>query len=225
MMFVFGGLSRIRNPIRWSKEAFFALGGRAGARRSAAAVLAMVALCAGSVSYGDCDSGVINDVPNCGFETGNPPDNWTLVEGISLISNTLTVRSGSASGQMNPTFDGLGGEWLGTVRSDCFVSDASTGYGFGAFFQLNSGTTAGCTVTLHRYSSGSCTGLLGSSSSSGMPTGGSWLKIEGTADTTAASSAELEISCADTQQYSTLIDDVFAGDGLTPVELLSFQID
>lgn len=173
----------------------------------------------------DCAASGSNDIANCGFESGDPPDSWTLNTGV-LTLNMATPKSGSIAAQID-AIQNVPDPFFATIDSDCFAVNDDASYGFGAHFRLVSGATPSCRVTPVGYTSMNCgTGVtaLPNSPNVSVPTG-VWTQSATTIDASGIGSMHFQLHCSAGSDFVVLMDDVFAGPGLVPVELQSFSID
>jgi hypothetical protein len=171
-----------------------------------------------------CEDDPDNENPNCSFESGNPPQSWTLTSGTSLVQIAGIARSGLAAALME---DDVGTpSFVVTMISACFPMTATPGYGFEAYFRPLGSSPNTCSAGLVQYSDASCSAFVSSSSGpSTIPVAGVWTPSIGVTSATGAF-ARMPINRMDNTPFAILIDDAFAGPDLTtPVELQSFEIE
>lgn len=177
-------------------------------------------------AHADCTQDPANAVPNCGFEDAPFDNHWSMIQGTAGASASATARSGSASFPASGNVP-LNIAWL---QSDCFPIQAVSDFGFGFYGQLQSGNpVTSCQVTLFQFDDNACTSGVGGtpqSPATTIPTG-SWAHMEQVADLSGSSATHgyLLATCESNNSFTVLMDDFYAGPGLTPVSLQSFSID
>jgi len=194
--------------------------------KSSMATASLVFLLSAS-AMADCAGESGNEVANCGFN--DDLAGWAMVTGDSFSHVTSGQRSGAGAASVN-AFD-ASGNFVLSIESDCFVPSEDTGYAYGAQFQLAAavGSTVECRALMTTYTMASCAGSASVTNPTFTIINASSYSAQVTTplNTTGISSAKLTVACASFtgSDFIALIDDVFAGPGLTPVELQHFSID
>lgn len=187
-----------------------------------------VLLLASSLASADCAGQATNELLDCSFELDPVTTNWNLVTGDDFTRDTLNFLGQSAAGRVDALELVLNTLYGGAIRSDCFSLTQANPYGFGAWMMLvgGGGSSPVCQVSLRKHTTGDCSATATADSTGFSALAGSYgLYSFDTADTTGFNSAQLEISCQDDADIEFVVDDAFAGSGLTPVELQRFSID
>jgi hypothetical protein len=179
-------------------------------------------------AWADCTTVPGNELTtNCGFESGNPPAGWTKTSiGGFFLRNTTIYRSGTASGEVRAPMPPPSFGTFAAVQSACFPVTPGAGYGFGGFFRLRSGSVGPCQTTIRWYPDGTCTTPTSNVQSPlAFINTTSWTRSAALA-TTGGTHARLTLVCNGIAEFAMVVDDAFAGPGLTtPVELLSVSVD
>ncbi|MCP3994997.1 MAG: hypothetical protein GY722_08015 [bacterium] len=179
--------------------------------------LFLVLVAAPEAVQAGCESVYGNGVGNCGFETGDPPESWEVVNGEDF-QRAVGGFSGSYSGSLLGAGSAIPEVRTAYLQSNCFAV-AAREYVFGA--NIRRDFEASCFCSLISYEDAGCQG-----ETSGMSSGWIYLATDdwiaaGGAGTPQGQSARLVLFCEAWSGWMTpfLFDEAFAGPVPTQVDI------
>lgn len=168
-----------------------------------------------AVAQTSCEAIPENQIHNCSFETGDPPEFWTVPWGREYHREP-DGHSGSYAASIAPAAPYIS-VWGFSLVSNCFPVSSGTDYQYGAYLR-RSVSGGECEVRINSYQPAGC---QGDSSVIQMPpvtpTPNQWVHIASAARLEGLS-ATLEITCIDTSfQPEFLVDDAYSAQTTSPV--------
>ncbi len=179
--------------------------------------LAIALVASPDSAQAQCQSLLGNQIVNCGFETGDPPATWEVLNGEEF-QRVAGGSSGSYSGRILPEFGVIPEVRTAILQSNCFAASGRA-YRFGASFRRSA--EASCRSSLVSFEGTGCQGESSLARSD-------WIYIASDEWTAAAGtafpegqSAHLVLFCEvwTAPAVRVLIDDAFAGPVPAAIEI------
>jgi hypothetical protein len=165
-----------------------------------------------------------NVIQNCGFDTDL--SSWTVVVG-NCSPNSL---GSSSAGSISCSSVSNGAQQNISFRQCTDNATAGQTYGFGGDARVESEPGVTCSISVSTFDTDGCTVTqINSDSSNWTPGDGSFQQtsLNDFATGAGATSLNMLINCnaGNTDPFTVVLDDFFAGFELTPVELHQYSVD